>query len=456
MRTPGVEDEYGGRVAGPPLFSSIVHASLVAALVAAAIAVGACRQAPKDPVTLTFLDPEWSHDSRERDAAYEQVLLDFTKETGIRVTHLPAPENSPAQLALSQDLLKKSAATPDVYGIDVVWPGILSDYLIDLNPYFETEVKADDSEMIANFTVKGKLVAMPYHSNVGVLFYRADLLDKYGFKEPPRTWDDLEKMAERIQDGERSRGQKDFWGYAWPGAATEGLMCNAMEWQVSQGGGHIIESDGTISVNNPRTIAAWNRAAHWMGRISSPTALSYQEWDSTNAFVTSGKAAFQRGWESDYFISNPVPYVVGKQSGVTSVPGGKDGRTGTFGGLGLAVSKASQHQAEAIALVRFLLRKEAELEHQRAISEPPTFPARFELPTILTAYQHLQVTGGKPGAHAVARPSTVTGEKYEEVSRTYVESLHAVLEGNVNAETAVAALEKQLEQITGFGATKPL
>ncbi len=403
----------GRCVAGYRILNGIVRSGLAAALFAAALIGGGCRQAPKEPVTLTFLDPEWSHDSRERDAAHEQILSNFTKETGIRVTHLPAPENSPAQLALARNLLKKATATPDVYGIDVVWPGILSDYLIDLRPYFPAEVKADDPEMIANNTVKGKLVAMPYHSNVGVLFYRADLLDKYGYKAPPRTWDELEKMAQRIQDGERAKGQKDFWGYAWPGAPTEGLMCNSIEWQESQGGGHVVESDAKISVNNPKTIAAWTRAAHWMGRISSPTVLSYHEWDSTNAFVTSGKAAFQRGWESDYFISTPVAYVVGKQSGVTSVPGGENGRAGTIGGLGLAVSKSSQHQAEAITLVRFLLRKEAELEHQRETSQPPAFPARFDLPTILKAYQRLQGTSGEPGAHvgAGAGLRTVTGEQ---------------------------------------------
>ena len=459
MRIPTVEVKYGRSVAGRHFLShiarrTIVAAALMAALVAAASFVGGCRQAPREPVTLTFLDPEWSHDSRDRDAAHEQVLTDFTRETGIRVTHLPAPENSPAQLALAKSLLKKGAVTPDVYGIDVVWPGILSDYLVDLNPHFAAEAKASDPELIGNYTVKGKLVAMPYHSNVGILFYRTDLLDKYGFKEPPRTWDELEKMALRIQEGERAKGQKDFWGYAWPGAASEGLMCNALEWQVSEGGGRIVENDGKISVNNPRTIAAWNRAKRWLGRISPPTSLSYQEWDSSNAFATSGKVAFQRGWMSDYFIGNPVTYPVETKMGITSVPGGAAGRVGTFGGLGLAVSKSSQHQTEAIALVRFLLRREAELEQQRAISQPPPFPVRFELPTLLTAYAHLQLTGGKPGAQNVARPSTVTGEKYDEVSRSYVEALHSVLEGKVKAEIAAAALETQLEQLTGFSTAK--
>ncbi|HUE43090.1 MAG TPA: extracellular solute-binding protein [Candidatus Sulfotelmatobacter sp.] len=425
-----------------------IHRNAVAVLVCVTAFLIGCHQAPIEPITLTFLDPEWSHDSRERDASHEAVLADFTKETGIRVTHLPGPENASAQLGLTESLLKKGAATPDVYGIDVIWPGMLSEYLVDLKPYVLAEPQPNDPELIANYTVKGRLVAMPYHSNVGALHYRTDLLEKYGYREPPRTLDELEKMATRIQAGERANGQKDFWGYVWPGAAGEGLFCDALEWQVAEGGGHVVEADGEVSVNNPNTIRAWKRAARWIGTISPPAVLSYQEWDSSNAFWTSGRAAFQRGWESDYFIANPVlAYPFNDRAGMTSMPGAKGARVGTLGGLGLAVSRLSIHQTEAIALVRFLLKKEAELDHQRATSTAPKSPVRFEIPTILTAYIHQQETGGVAGARVVARPSTVTGDKYSAVSSAYVQTLHSVLERKVDVETAAASLQKQLSQI---------
>jgi trehalose/maltose transport system substrate-binding protein len=424
------------------------RANAVAMIACVIVFLAGCCQAPKEPITLTFLDPEWSHDSRERDASHEQVLADFTKETGIRVTHLPAPEIASAQLDLTRSLLKRGAATPDVYGIDVIWPGMLSEYLVDLKPYFAAELQVSDPDLIANYTVKGRLVAAPYHSNVGALHYRTDLLEKYGYREPPRTLDELEKMAARIQAGERAKGQKDFWGYMWPGALGEGLFCNALEWQVAEGGGHVVEANGEVSVNNPNTILAWKRAARWIGTISPPTVLSYQEWDSTNAFWTSGRVAFQRGWQSDYFIANPVPaYAFNDRAGITSVPGEKGARVGTLGGLGLAVSRSSKHQAEAISLVRFLLKKEAALDQQRATSTAPKAPRRFEIPTILTAYIHQQETGGVPGARVVARPSTVTGDKYSAVSTAYQQALYSVLEHKADAETAVASLQKQLSQI---------
>jgi trehalose/maltose transport system substrate-binding protein len=419
------------------------------------LALDGCSQSPKEPIALTFLDPEWSHDSRERRSISEDVLQEFTRTTGIRVTHLPSPENSPAQLALALDLLKKSAPTPDVYGIDVIWPGILNKYLVDLKPHFAAEIASQDPELVANYTVKGKLVAVPYHADIGALYYRTDLIQKYGYREPPQTWDELEKMAARIQEGERAKGAKDFWGFVWPGTASEGLTCNALEWQFAEGGGRIIEPGGTISVNNPKAIRAWERAARWVGSISPPSVISYEEWDAANAFWTSGRAAFFRGWTSDYFISHPVNYSVSGQSGLTSVPGGAVARAGMLGGFGLAISRSSAHPLQAVELIRFLLRKEAELEEKRTHSEPPKRPALYELPTILTAYARAANSGGKPGSGVVTRPSTITAQKYEEVSRAYVRTVHSVLTGKLKAPAAADALERELVGITGFETGKP-
>ena len=50
----------------------------------------------------------------------------------------------------------------------------------------------------------------------------------------------------------------------------------------------------------------------------------------------------------------------------------------------------------------------------------------------------------------MARPSTVAGEKYEEVSRAYIEAVHSVLLGQSKAPEAAASLEQELVRITGF------
>ncbi len=68
-------------------------------------------------------------------------------------------------------------------------------------------------------------------------------------------------------------------------------------------GGHIIENDQTISVNNPAAIRAWQRAARWIGRISPPSVVAFRETDSLIAFDV-GDAAFNRMWEGTTITRN--------------------------------------------------------------------------------------------------------------------------------------------------------
>ena len=176
---------------------------------------------------------------------------------------------------------------PDVYGIDVIWPEILADEFVDLRTYIpEREIAAHFPGLIASYSVKGKLVALPYTMAVGALFYRVDLLRQYGYREPPKNWDELEAMAARIQKGERAKGHADFWGYVWPGAPAEALACNALEWQASEGGGTVIEN-GTVTVDT-RIGRAWERAAR-----ARPPFLR-RSWSRTRMGFIKSRRAGQR------------------------------------------------------------------------------------------------------------------------------------------------------------------
>lgn len=409
-----------------------------------------CHRPSQEPVTLTFIDAEGMHDVKSRKLVMDQALQEFTLQTGIKVNYLPAPENNRDKLALDRKLLQEESATPDVYGVDTIWTGMLSDYLVDLEPYFSSELASEDPALLAGYKSQGKQVAMPFHATVGVLYYRTDLLHRYGYSAPPRTWDELEKMAVRIQAGERARGEKDFWGFVWPGIADEGLICNGLEWQMDEGGGRIVEDDKKISVNNPATIRAWERAAHWVGWISPPGVVSYEQWDTYNTFWVSGKAAFIPGW-SNYFLSYPPQSPFRDRAGVTSVPGGSSARVGTLGGMGLAVSRFSVHRPEAIKLVSFLTHREAQLQANRVLAGPPADPEIYELPDVLLkSYPMLAKPGQRPGANEVSRPSAVTGKAYDDVDQAYIQAVHSVLTGESKAGEAAASLEKKLVKITGF------
>src|SRR5690606_39913862 len=106
---------------------------------------------------------------------------------------------------------------------------------------------------------------------------------------PPPTWAELTEMAQTIQDGERAAGNPDFWGFVWQGNSYEGLTCDALEWEYSNGGGTIVSPDGVITIDNPAAIEAIEMAASWVGTISPSAVTSFGEeearhmWQAGNA-----------------------------------------------------------------------------------------------------------------------------------------------------------------------------
>jgi trehalose/maltose transport system substrate-binding protein len=305
-----------------------------------------------------------------------------------------------------------------------------------------------------SFTVDKKVVAIPYRPDIGILFYRTDLLQQYGFREPPRTWDELEVMAARIQAGERAKGKKEFWGFVWQGAPDEGLTCDALEWQASEGGGRIIEADQTISVNNPQAIRAWQRAARWVGTISPPGVVGYREWDSLNVWVA-GDAAFMRNWPSAYIDSEAAGSPIRNKFDIALLPSGNAGRVGTLGGWGLAVSRFSAHPREAVELVRYLSSRDVQVKRARVLSQPPALPELYTIPEVLASNPRFELLSQAFRTGLVARPSNVVGKKYQHVTDDYIQAVHSVLTGEKTAPQAAAALEKELIRTTGFKAGAP-
>src|ERR1035438_8146753 len=411
---------------------------------------GCARPSAHEPVTLTLLG-EWS--SKTFTETRQLELQQFTRETGIRVSLIPGPESSWQRVLLWRELLETGAQGPDVYDMDVIWPGTLAKYFLDLKPYFGNEIPAQFPATAAAYTVDQKLVAMPYRADIGLLYYRTDLLRQYGYREPPRTWDDLEIMAARIQAGERAQGKEEFLGFVWQGAADEGLTCNALEWQAAEGGGRIIEEDRTISVNNPRVIRAWRRAARWVGSISG--VVGYRQWDSLNVWIA-GDAAFMRHWTSAFVDSQVAGSQIRNKFDVALLPGGKSSGVGTLGGWGLAVSRFSSHPREALELVRYLSRRDLQVKRARVLSAPPTLPELYNLPEVREPNPRFHLLSQALRTGIVLRPSNVSGKKYQDVSEAYFQAVHSVLAGEKSASQAAAALENELVRITGFKKGPPL
>ncbi|HEX3761388.1 MAG TPA: ABC transporter substrate-binding protein [Kofleriaceae bacterium] len=373
----------------------------------------------------------------------------WEKATGNKVKVVTSPTSSSEKLAVAQQLLAAGASDIDVFSVDVVWPGILGSFFLDLKQYSKGAESQHFPSIVANNVLDGKLVAMPWYVDAGLLYYRKDLLDKY--KEAvPTTWAQLTATAKKIQDAERKAGNKDMQGFVFQGKAYEGLTCNALEWVASYGGGTIVEPDGKISIDNPKAVAAIELAGSWPGTISPIGVLNFEEEEARSTFQT-GNAVFMRNWPYAWATAQEPTSPVKDKVGVAALPKGDADDAhpaATLGGFGLSVSKFSKHPAEAADLVLYLT--SAAEQKRRAVTAGyhPTIPSLYSDQDILKTNPFF-ASLTDVFKSAVPRPATVTAEKYNQVSSAFWNAVHAVLAKQKPAKDAITELAAGLERIKG-------
>ncbi|MFC1960078.1 extracellular solute-binding protein [Chloroflexota bacterium] len=202
----------------------------------------------------------------------EERLATFTTACpNISVELLELPILPQEQYARLGQLFANQGAGIDIVQFDILWAGDLAEHLHDMQPYLPQSASATFvPALLQNNTINGKLVGIPWYVDTGLLYYRADLLAKYGYAGPPSTWDELAEMAAALQAAERAAGQTTLWGYIWQTQPYENLTANALEWQYAASSTQIISPEGVVEVLNDENMAAFEQATAWIGSIAPP------------------------------------------------------------------------------------------------------------------------------------------------------------------------------------------
>jgi trehalose/maltose transport system substrate-binding protein len=387
-------------------------------------------------------------DSGEAGRWTRAAAEEWATKTGNKIEYVSLPNDASAALQQVQQYWAAKSPDVDVYSVDVIWQGILAPHAVDLGKYFkEEEIKEFFPRIVENNTVGGRLVSIPWFTDAGILYYRTDLLEKYGYKEPPKTWEELAEMAQKIQDSERAADQPDFHGFVFQGKASESVTCNAVEWIYSFNGGTIVDPDKRVAINNPDAIKALETAKGWVGTISPKGVTVYGEEEARNVWQ-SGNAAFMRNWPYAYALGNDPKSAIAGKFDVTVLPkGGDDGKNAAcLGGWNLMVSAYSKAPDVAADLVRYLVSEEQQKKRAIALSLLPTLPALYGDPDVLAKNPYfrnlLEVL-----TNAVARPSTVTGADYNQLSTSFFQNVTKALTGGETPQNAVTNVEKIAKRI---------
>lgn len=374
----------------------------------------------------------------------------FEKAKGVKVNVVEAPTGSTNRLAWVQQQLASESADIDVFLVDAVWSGLLKNHLEPLDGYIpQEEITQFHPKLIANNTVEGSLMALPWYVDIGLLIYRKDLLEKY--KKPvPTTWDELGETAAFIQEKERAAGNSKIWGFAFSGKAFEGLSCIVNEWIASHGK-QVVNDAGQVVADTKEVAAALRRAASWIGKIVPQGALNYAEEDTRGVFQ-SGNAVFVRHWPYVIALAEADESPIRGKIGVALLPkGSKDGvHAGTLGGWQLAISKYSKHKKLAADFINFVTSNdELKARALRGGYYPPR-PGLYEDTTVKKALGHADLMK-KVLDHAAPRPSAQTGLKYNQASAAIWNMAHKVMLGKEKVENAINQLVKQLNFMSKNG-----
>ena len=379
----------------------------------------------------------------------EYVKQRFEYETQHKLEFLEMPAASDEKLSIYQQIFAaKDGNAVDVLSVDVIWVGLLDKHLLDLTDKVKDLEPHFFPNNWKNNIVDGRIKGVPNNVDAGMMYYRKDLLEKYQ-EQPPRTWEDLTRIATKIQQAERAAGQKNFWGFVFQGKAYEGLGCDVLEWVASYNGGNFVDPQGNITINNPKAAKALNTAASWVGTIAPKGVLGYQEEESRAVFQN-GDALFMRNWPYAYLLTQADSSPVKGKVGVMPIPkGGDDGiHAATLGGWQWAVSAYSKNPEAAVKLVRILADEKTQKTKFMVTGEAPARVAAYADPDVQAKAPHL-AQFKDVFANAVPRPSTPTRSQFPKVSKVMFNAGYDVLSGRSTGEKAVAEVEERLKRIKG-------
>lgn len=300
----------------------------------------------------------------EDSKSFTALMADFTKQTGIQVQVEAVPWGN------VNDKLTTAVASgngPDVtqIGLSLLPTFVSAGALLDLSPYVKDHSGLQNSNYLAavasdKINPKGKVLSVPWVSDVRVLFYRSDILSAAGISSPPTTWTELHDDAAKLAQ----RGQGKF-GYYIP--QWDSALPVEFTWEA---GGDVMDGSGKVTFDTPHFRSAADFYISFYKEKLVPTA---SDFDQAQGFVSGAAPMLISGPYLSASIKSVAPQLAGKWN-VALLPRGQAG-TSLFAGSNMGVFAKSKHVAASLRLLDYLGQTSTQLNWFKAANELPTAKA---------------------------------------------------------------------------------
>lgn len=406
------------------------------------VVISSCTRAPEtgknDAVTIVFKHGKIAGDP----ADFRKILDRFEKENpGLKVRDETLPSSTDEQHQFYVINLEGRSSDFDLLSMDVIWVPEFAKagWLRDLNSLLPIEERDDffPGPMEA-VTHEGRIYAVPWYVDAGLLYYRKDLLEKYG-ERLPTTWDELVSTASRI-----TRHEPDIYGFVWQGKQYEGLVCNVLEYFRGNGGD--VLRGGEVVIDSPQNVEAlgFMRDLVVKYRVTPELVFTAIE-ESTRHIFGHGKALFMRNWPYAWNIFQKEGSAVRGKVGVALLPSfaGHESAS-TLGGWQLGVNRYSRYPEAAEKLVLFLASPEIQKKVALTIGYKPTRRALYRDADLI---REQPFVAGLYDLFMKARPRPVS-PYYMMITQVMQPEFSAALSGIKTPEAALRSARAQIEHIT--------
>jgi len=354
---------------------------------------------------------------REGDVIHRQLERFQRENPSITVALRATPDAADQRHQLYVQWLNGRATDPDILQLDVVWTPefAAAGWIQSLDRFHPLSDDFFESAVAAN-RWNGTLYALPWFIDVGMLYWRTDLLP-----HAPRDLDELSILARRAAE----QAHLPF-GFVWQGARYEGLVTVFLE-HLGAFNGTILDDDGRVVVDSEAAVNALTsmRDMIYVDGTTPEAVLTWQEEQVRFAFQN-GQAAMMRNWPYAYsLLQDSSRSKVAGRFAVASLPAGPGGKpTAALGGSELAINAFSEQPEAAYLLIDYLLQPTQMIERARIAGQFPPRATLYDSTALADALEIPPAAARQIIERAVPRPVTPV---YSELSQILQVSLHRAL-----------------------------
>ena len=384
---------------------------------------------------------------REASGTLGKLIKQFNNREGgnstVRWRRMPA--DTGAYFDQLRTEFQAQSADITLIGGDVIWPAqfAANGYIIDLSDRFsESKRQAFLPGPIEANTYQGKIYGVPWYTDAGMLYYRKDLLEKSGFSEPPKTWDELKEQAQKVM---KDQGTK--YGFIFQGAEYEGGTVNGLEY-INSHGGQVLDPNNPkkVVIDSPESAAGLETQRSMIEDGVAPQAVSTYAEPETEAPFLGGDAVFARNWPYMYSLAGTENFIEPNKIDIAPLPAAEGGESVSgLGGWNFYVNAFAEPEAQdaAYEFVKFMTSAKTQKEYALGGSYLPTRKALYNDPEIKDNVPPVKLA---PEALANTEPRPVS-PVYSDMSLEMAEQFNASLGGDTPPQQAVSTLQKQLQSI---------